>query len=249
MGMTKIRWSRMGKEKEDIKLHRDLKEVEEEEEIEKEVFLNKRIFNPDLNRVDMGFMRSTNMKTSRRIFFPPARPMKEEIVLEVRKEMWSSLVKQYIQENCGPQGKQNTDQLTKSQIRGKIKLVTRVRKGEIHISPSDKGNGLVVMPMDMYRKLVTSHTQKDQEVNWQDLEEAQKLIRSHARSLGKIFNLGTNEGDNNRERCHQNLSSWACDPPVLRAVAKTHKATHPQDVPKSRTIVGAARGLTTPLGE
>ena len=32
-------------------------------------------------------------------------------------------------------------------------------------------------------------------------------------------------------------------------MAKTHKATDPEGVPKSRPIVGAARGLTTPLGE
>ena len=45
------------------------------------------------------------------------------------------------------------------------------------------------------------------------------------------------------------LSSWACDPPVLRATAKTHKPPDKQGLPKSRPIVGASRGLTTPLGE
>ena len=45
------------------------------------------------------------------------------------------------------------------------------------------------------------------------------------------------------------MSSWACDPPILRAVAKTHKATDPEGNPKSRPMVGVARGLTTPLGE
>ena len=83
-------------------------------------------------------------------------------------------------------------------------LTVRVRKGEIHISPSDKGNGIVVMPMDMYGKLVKTHTDKEKEVTWKDLEEAQKVIRSHSRSLGKICGLGQNEGDRNTDRCHQN---------------------------------------------
>ena len=61
--------------------------------------------------------------------------------------------------------------------------------------------------------------------------------------------MGRNEGDRNVSRCHDNLSSWACDPPVLRATAKTHKAVGADGKPKSRPIVGAARGLTTPLGE
>ena len=32
-------------------------------------------------------------------------------------------------------------------------------------------------------------------------------------------------------------------------MTKTHKATDKEGIPKSRPIVGAARGLTTPLGE
>merc|ERR1712240_951418 len=101
----------------------------------------------------------------------------------------------------------------------------------------------------MYSKLVKVHTDKDIEVNWDQLEEAQKVIRSHSRSIAKITGLGVNEGENNIDRCHQNVSSWACDPPILRAVAKTHKATDSKGNPKSRPIVGAARRLTTPLGE
>ena len=172
------------------------------------------------------------MKTNRRIIFPPGRPTKEEAVLEVRREMWTNLTQQYIKEKCDPKGKQITHQLDKSQTRGKLKLTMRVRKGEIHVSPSDKGNGIVVMPMDMYGKLVRTHTDKDREVTWKDLEEAQKLIRSHSRSLGKICGLGTNEGDRNTDIYHQNLSSWACNPLILRAVAKTHKATDPEGTPK-----------------
>ena len=39
------------------------------------------------------------------------------------------------------------------------------------------------------------------------------------------------------------------DAPVLRATAKTHKPPGDNGVPKSRPIVGASKGLTTPLGE
>ena len=139
--------------------------------------------------------------------------------------------------------------LDSSQMRGRIKINKRIASREIHVSPSDKGGGIVVMPLSMYAKLVESHTDKDKEVSWNDLENAQKVIRSHARSMGKILNIGENEGERNVARCHSNLSSWACDAPVLRAVAKTHKAPDKQGYLKSRPIVGASRGLTTPLGE
>ena len=117
------------------------------------------------------------------------------------------------------------------------------------MSPFDKGKGIVVMPLTMYSELVEEHTAKDKEVSWEELEEAQRIIRSHSRSVGKILNIGDNEGERNVTRCYSNLLSHACDPPVLRALAKTHKAPNKEGLPKSRPIVGASRGLTTPLGE
>ena len=69
-----------------------------------------------------------------------------------------------MEENCDKPGTQTSDQLSKLQLRGKIKLLTRVRKREIYVSPSDKGNGIVIMPMAMYSKLVEVHTEKDIEV-------------------------------------------------------------------------------------
>ena len=105
------------------------------------------------------------------------------------------------------------------------------------------------MPLELYAKQVEAHTSKEKEVRWQELEEVQKVVRSHSRCVGKIWNVGENERDRNVVRCHSNLSSYACDPPTLRAVAKTHKPPDKEGCPKSRPIVGACRGLTTPLGE
>ena len=56
----------------------DLRDLEEEEQIEEQVFLNERIFSPETKKVDMGMKKCTKMKTSRRIYFPPGRPVKEE---------------------------------------------------------------------------------------------------------------------------------------------------------------------------
>ena len=52
-----------------------------------------------------------------------------------------------------------------------------------------------------------------------------------------------------KQDAFDNLLSWACDAPVMRCTAKTHKPLGPNGVPKSRPIVGASKGLTTALGE
>ena len=106
--------------------------------------------------------------------------------------MWIDTINKYRLMNT-KDGKQIRNQLTESQRRGNHKLELIVSKGKIHVSPSDKGNGIVIMPMDMYSKLVKIRTDKDTEVSWEDLEE----IRSHSRSLAKITGLGVNEGEKN----------------------------------------------------
>ena len=86
-------------------------------------------------------------------------------------------------------------------------------------------------------------------MEWKELEDCQKEVRSHARALARMVRLGEAQGRKNKARCYDNLSSWACDPPVMRCTAKTHKPVGPKGVPKSRPIVGASKGLTTGLGE
>ena len=125
----------------------------------------------------------------------------------------------------------------------------RANKGEKNVSLADTEKSVVVMPMVLYQQMTATHTSKDEEVTWSRLEEAQKLVRSHTRSLARIFKLGSSKGERNEARCFENASSWACDPPILRCVAKTHKAVGQGGILKLRTIVGASKGLTTSLGE
>ena len=74
-------------------------------------------------------------------------------------------------------------------------------------------------------------------------------VRAHSRALSRMVKLGEAGGARNKGRCYDNMSSWACDPPVLRCTAKTHKPVGSGGIPKSRPIVGASKGLTTGLGE
>ena len=81
-------------------------------------------------------------------------------------------------ENCKDDGTQKNNQLTKRKERGKIEILKRVKSGEIHVSPADKGKWIVVMPLSLYHKMVEQHTRNDEEVSWRKLSEAQKLVRS-----------------------------------------------------------------------
>ena len=81
-------------------------------------------------------------------------------------------------------------QLTKEQQIGRMMIRKRVAKKEIHVSCSDKGKGVVVMPLPMYEKVTRKHTEGDRRIDWRELRETQKEVTAHARCLAKIFNLG-----------------------------------------------------------
>ena len=166
--------------------------------------MNKRVIKEECKEMDLGFRRSTDMKTSRRVMFLPGRSGKEEAKIETKIAIWKEVIQRYIRDNCKEGGRQEMN-LDRSQSMGRMKINKRVRKREIHASPSDKGKGVVVMSLDIYAQLVEAHTSKDKEVKWEDLEEAQKVVRSHSRSLERIWNVGENEGERNVVRCHSNL--------------------------------------------
>ena len=76
-----------------------------------------------------------------------------------------------------------------SQERGKTQASLRVRKGEIYVSLSDKGKGMVIMPLYMYKKVTRRHTAGDKTISWEELKESQRVVTAHARSLTKIFKV------------------------------------------------------------
>ena len=115
MGLTKVRWSRMGMEADEVKRLLEKGEIEEQEKIDEIIRTEESEFVEEISDIDM-------MKNMRR----------------------------YEKEFCRKEGSQEHHQLTK--------------EGEIHVSPSDKGKGLVVMSTDMYHEMAVVHTHGDRRV-------------------------------------------------------------------------------------
>ena len=239
----------MGLEPDEIVRMRKEKQEEEDQEVEEVVHRENREYKPERGEIDLSNKRCTQMKTNRRVFMPPYRPVKEECILQTRNQVWMDKWRRYRDEYCKKDGSQEHQQLTKDEIKGKTSLLKRVSAGELYIGPSDKGKGVCVMSVEMYDKMSIVHTEGDTEVDWKTLQATQRELRGHSRAMARIVNLGAGQGNKNRGRCYDNISSWANDPPNLRCVAKTHKPVGKDGIPKSRPIVGATKGLTTAIGE
>ena len=59
IALTKIRWQRMGYDPTEIKRYHSTEELAEEEQVEKEVYLQRKVFNEERNRLDLGLMKCT----------------------------------------------------------------------------------------------------------------------------------------------------------------------------------------------
>ena len=168
---------------------------------------------------------------------PRARSVKEECTIRTHKEAWKTEWSKCLRTECRNRGSQDHHQLDPEEMAGRTSLLKRVSEGELHITPSDKGKGIVVMDMDTYLTMSLVHTKEDKEIEWTELEESQRELRAHSRALANIFNLGEGLGDRNQTRCYDNIFSWACDLPIMRCLPKTHKPLGPSGPPKSRPVV------------
>ena len=63
-------------------------ELIKEEAADTEVFLAQRVFNDQRKTLSMANLRPTAMSTNRKVIMPAPRLPKEEMELEVRKELW-----------------------------------------------------------------------------------------------------------------------------------------------------------------
>ena len=212
----------MGKEESEVVRFREMEDIIDEEKIEMISNLDRREVDFENKTVTPGHKRCTKMKGNRRIIFPGGKPAKEEVLMDVRLGMWMGIVKKYYAEET-KEGVQSSDQLTKKQMMGRKSVQLKVKKGQLHISSLNKGKGIISMDRDTYVKMAVKHTKEDIKVEWKELEEAQRTLRSHGRCIARIFGLREKEGPRYRGRYYQNLSSWAGDASVMRATAKTHK--------------------------
>ena len=74
------------------------KKSEENEERQRDTE-SKNIFNEERS-IDIGSRRATDMRCNRRVILPKDMTLKEEAMLDVRKEAWLKPVDKFIEKNC-----------------------------------------------------------------------------------------------------------------------------------------------------
>ena len=133
-----------------------------------------------------------------------------------------------MKEHCDENGKQHIQNLSQAAQHGRIKLAKLMKNKEHIVIPSDKGKGIVVISMDMYKTMGFDHMARDKEIGWDEMRLTQREMNANSRALVRIFGVGEAQGEKNYQRCFNNATSTAYHNPNLRASPKTHQ---PQQQP------------------
>ena len=65
IGVTKVRWQRMGLDPSEVKRFQTIKEVVDEVQVEEVVHLEERVFDPERNEIRLSKVKCTDMKNNR----------------------------------------------------------------------------------------------------------------------------------------------------------------------------------------
>ena len=100
--------------------------------------------------------------------------------------------------------------------------------------------------MEGYRRQGEVHVQKDEEVTWETVTDAQKILKGHVYALNKVFNLGENQGEKQFRVCEAKMLNHTSIP-NLSIMPKDHKELDPiTGEPATRPVCGAS---VSPNGE
>ena len=125
---------------------------------------SRQTYDPVTNVFDHRNKRATDVKHNTRVYLPKALDTKLEAGIEVRRQKYLEVHREYAKEFCDEKNNQQSN-LTQSQKQGLRKLRKRIKDGEIVVCLTDKSGKMAVMTMEMYQKAGAVHTDKDEEVD------------------------------------------------------------------------------------
>ena len=214
---------------------------EEEEKLEELDAKSRMTFDPINKIYDDRQRRVTDLDECSRVTLPRPLPMKEENLIEIRRNIHAKIYNDYRKEKCGKNGEQVSN-LTEEQERGLKSLKKRISEEDLIILKTDKSGKLCVATTEEYIKMGQEHTSKDKLVGRKEIAETEKQINGHSTAWVKMYGTGANNGQT--FRVIDSKISRSKNISTMYLVVKDHK----KEPGKSRPIVtgnsGHTRGLS-----
>ena len=204
---------------------------------------SREVYNPDTKVADFRRLRVSDMQDNPRVGLPRPRPPAEERTLAGKDHMREQAYTEFMEEHCNEKGFQKCSNLTKQQIRGKIKLQSRTKAGEIIINETDKSGNMTVSSRENYKAQGDAHTQNDEVVDWKTIEVAKKEIKNHLTAICNMFQMGRDWGETMETRVRRAMVELSTVIPQMSCSPKDHKPLPESGVPKTRPLMNASSSM------
>ena len=141
--------------------------------------------------------RVTDLAECARITLPKAMSIKNEALMEVRRNTNEKVYNNYRGEVCNKKGevKGNLDEDEKEGLKS---LQKRIREGEVIVMKTDKSGKLCICTRDEYRIMGEKHTAKDEKIGRKGIIEIEKNLNGHVFFWAKMWGSGDSHGQRDR---------------------------------------------------
>ena len=243
--LTKMKWNRMSDTG-------NCEDEKEREELELEDAESREVYDSINKTYNAQKQRVTDLEQNAFVILPKPQPVDYEALLEIRRQKYTETFVEYKENHCDKEGKQRSN-LTKQQASGIRKLKKRISEGEIIVCETDKAGRLCVMPVEMYMEAGLTHTDKDEEVDEEFVQQCQRKLNGHVSMWIKMLSQGENW--EHEDRLRETQINHSCSVAPLYLLVKSHKkysgvrpgGEGPPPPPPTRPVCGAVNGMDVHL--
>ena len=201
------------------KLKEEMSE-EMEEMVEEEEAKTRQVFNPLEKIFDNRKKRVTDLKENSRVILPKPLPPVHEANIEMRRNIYKKLFKDFKETNCNRKGEQKPN-MTENEIAGLRTRRKRISEGEIVVLKTDKSGKFCITDRETYLELGKVHTSGDREINRGEIKEREKILNAHTSMWIKMTNMG--EDHKHEGRTRESKISRSNNLANMRLLIKDHK--------------------------
>ena len=160
--------------------HKEYQDYTPEEKSEyKEIDSKTRmVFDPKEKVFDNRKRRVTDIRECTRITLAQPPDPEEESRIDVRKRTQKEAYEKFRKKNTNLKGEQKSN-LTKAEEKGLKSLQKRINDEEIVVLKADKSSRFVVTTLENYLEMGREHTDKDEEVDWEEVKNMERKINFH----------------------------------------------------------------------
>ena len=195
----------------------------------------------DERRIKFANLRATDFSSNKDIIMPGPVKIRDELIIQQKKEKHIDTVKEYMLTNCDRKGVINqSENLTDRERKGRDQIMRGIANQGWMLYNTDKSGKLCLDTVANYKECMASHVANDPIVSAKTVRDGELLLNNHARQWVKIVNIG--EAHGHMWRVNRALVSNYVTIPPLMGLRKDHKGdidSNPVKGPKLRPLCSA----------